>query len=781
MYRWNRARRLLIVLLASVFTVTATRELKAGHEAPDFVHEVRPILQARCLSCHAGVRRRGGLSFVQRNDALAPAASGVPSIVPGEPNQSELFRRIISRDPNERMPADGEPLPAGEIETLRRWIEAGAPWPGHWSFTPVRHAERPAVGNEGWVRNPIDRFVLNRLEAAGVEPAAEADRFTLVRRLYLDLLGLPPAPAAAESFLADASPDACERLVDRLLASPHFGERWGRHWLDLARYADTDGYEVDGARPNAWYWRDWVIRAVNEDQPFDEFTIEQLAGDLLDGATPDQHLATALHRQTLTNKEGGADQEEYRVEALIDRVHTTATVWLGLTVACAQCHDHPYDPVRQREFYQLFAFFNNADEAQFRLPTDSDAEYRRQKAEHDAALKSARELLETAAESERARLKRWLRELEKMMPNDPAVQLDVIAQREEPRTTCVLHRGNFLQPNTDEVVEPGGLAALPPLKTRCCNGPADRLDLARWLVDPANPLTARVTVNRVWQHLFGAGLVRTPDDFGATGEPPTHPELLDWLADEFIRSGWSRKRLIRMIVTSATYRQSSAHRPVLAQIDPQNRLLHRQNRFRVEAEIVRDLHLAASGLLASRIGGPSVFPPFPEGLAQLDFRSDLKWETSTGLDRYRRGMYTFFKRTLPDPNLTTFDCPMAETTTVRRATSNTPLQALATLNNEVFVEAAQAFAGRILDADCANDEERIALAYRLCVARRPTEREAARLLDVVGAYRAWYTRHPEQAQEAVGAIAGEFDAIEAAVWMATASIVLNLDEFITRE
>ena len=432
--------------------------------------------------------------------------------------------------------------------------------------------------------------------------------------MSLDLLGLPPELAAADAFAADTAPDAFDRLVDSLLANPHFGERWGRHWLDLARYADSDGYEVDKPRPDAYRWRDWVIEAVNRDLPLDQFTIEQFAGDLLADATPEQRLATAYHRQTLTNNEGGVDQEEYRFKAVQDRASNTAAVWLGLTLGCAQCHDHPYDPVTQREFYGLAAIFNNADEVELELP--------------DANRHSAK-----------------------------PQKFRVLAQRAEPRVTRLLKRGEFLQPG--EEVAPNVLSGLHTLDRGHTDARPDRLDLARWLVDPANPLTPRVAANQIWLRLWGQGLVRTPDDFGARGEPPTHPGLLDWLASELLTRGSSRKELIRKIVSSAAYRQASHQRPELAVLDPDNRLLARQNRVRVEAEIVRDLQLAAGGLLDQTIGGPSVFPPLGEEFIKITFRSQLPWKTSTGGDRYRRGMYTFFKRSVPYPDLMLFDCPDA--------------------------------------------------------------------------------------------------------------------------
>lgn len=724
---------------SSIATVIASVACAAAPTAVansplDFSRDVHPILEQHCLRCHGGIKQAGGLSLVERAGAMAEGGSGQPAVLPGDPQRSELYRRIVSEDEDERMPVGGPPLSSEEIRVLRQWIAEGASWPTHWSLQPIRRPTPPAVRDAAWPRNAIDHFVLARLEAAGIAPAPEADADTLVRRLYLDLLGLPPTPLELDALSEDLTDEDYERLVDSLLASPHFGERWGRHWLDLARYADTDGYEVDGPRPNAWYWRDWVIEAINSDLPLDRFTIEQLAGDLLPAASPDQHLATAFHRQTLTNKEGGVDAEEYRVEAVIDRVSTTATVWLGLTLGCAQCHDHPSDPFTQREFFQLFAFFNNADEAQLQTSSADGEE----------------------------------------------IQLDVMAQRTVPRETWIFRRGDFRQPVRSHPVTSGGFAALPPLMPRAPGALPDRLDLARWIVAPENPLPARVAANRFWMRLFGAGLVRTPDDFGASGEPPTHPELSDWLAHELLSGGWSRKRLIREIVTSATYRQSSVHRADIAAVDPDNRLWHRQNRLRVEGEIVHDLHLAAADLLTRKIGGPSVYPPFPQELTKIDFRSDQVWPTSTGEDRYRRGMYTFFKRTLPHPNLTTFDCPQAEATLVQRNVSNTPLQALATLNNEVFLDAARAAARRILPL--GDDEAPVRAAARICLARWPTPQEQSSLLRLADRNRAWFADRRSDAIQFAGERWPEgTDPVEAAALTATVSVLLNLDEFITRE
>jgi hypothetical protein len=728
-----------------------------GEELIDFARDIQPILQRHCTQCHGGVRREAGLSL------LAPGGSGESGkqlIVPGKPDASELLRRVTTADADERMPAEQPPLAADQVAQLRRWIEGGASWPQHWSFAPLKVQNLPEVNGSTWCRNSIDRYVLARLEQNRVTPSAEADRATLVRRLSLDLLGLPPDLAEADAFAADVAPDAYERLVDRLLSSPHFGERWGRHWLDLARYADSDGYEVDKPRPDAYRWRDWVIEAVNRDLALDQCTIEQFAGDLLPDATPQQRLATAYHRQTLTNNEGGVDQEEYRFRAVQDRASNTAAVWLGLTLGCAQCHDHPYDPFTQREFYQLAAIFNNADEAELELP--------------DAHRPSAK-----------------------------PQKFRVLAERAEPRVTRLLKRGEFLHPG--EEVVPDVLSGLNALDRSRAAGQPDRLDLAHWLVDPANPLTPRVAANQIWLRLWGQGLVRTPGDFGARGELPTHPELLDWLASELLTRN-SRKGLIRKIVSSAAYRQASHQRPDLAALDPDNRLLARQSRVRVEAEIVRDLQLAAGGLLDRTVGGPSVFPPLGEEFIKITFRSQLPWKTSAGGDRYRRGMYTFFKRSVPYPDLMLFDCPDASGAAHQRSITNTPLQALAVLNSQTSLEAARGLAQRMLverlslkprpsvgvfaeptsvrgrtltngqGFDAPENVDRLRLAIRLCLTRPPTAAESARLAELHWAHHAWYEAHPEEARELV-----QDGGPELAALVATANVILNLDEAITRE
>ncbi|MBX3444736.1 MAG: PSD1 domain-containing protein [Planctomyces sp.] len=1026
---------LLALLAALPFATGPVASAVAADAPPRYAEDIQPIFKQRCYSCHGPDKQESGLRLDRKVDALAGGDSG-KVIVPGDADGSVLIKLVAGKDPDRIMPPDGDQLDDDEIKTLKNWIAAGAPWPDdpkksldaseHWSFQPIRRPVPPSVPG---AQSPVDAFIGERLAASGTTFSPEADRLTLLRRLSFDLLGLPPTPEEVDRFVADPDPDAYVTLVDELLASPRFGERWGRHWLDLARYADSDGYEKDNPRYHAWKYRDWVIEAINRDQPFDEFTIEQLAGDLLPGATAEQRIATGFNRQTLTNTEGGVDQEQFRVEAVFDRTETLGAVWLGLTVGCARCHSHKYDPLPLRDYFGLFAFFNASDEANLTTPTSADAVQdfeRRQRAWRteqtalqavvDAAaaplqaafpdwfetqraallrltdappeflpltirsaaaergstlaslddgvwlasgerpqqevyvieaelppgttalklealshpslpangpgradhgnfvlsevtvaaseplqfasakasfaqsgfpselaidgvedsrgwavapkfgethhalfrfdpsavdrlalaplratirlsqqydtpgypphllgafrlsamtgddgsslglpepvLATLRKPLEHLTDAERFRAfehfsagdeavgaaRQRLAEHDKAKPTPPEMPAAVI--RAARRDTRILRRGDFLQPG--DAIEPATPGVLPPMVPRGDSNRADRLDLARWLVAPDNPLTARVAVNHMWRHLFGRGLVPTMNDFGTRGDPPTHPELLDWLAAEFQSRGWSRKTLIRQIVLSRTYRQSSTERPELRDLDPQNSLYARQNRFRVEAEAVRDAALAASGLLQDRLGGPSVFPPLPPGIAALSYADNFTWgasEWNTRPDRpwgiapqddiHRRGLYTFFKRTAPHPNLTTFDCPDANLACVERQVSNTPLQALITLNNATFLEAARGLASRIRDEPLADEPARLRRLFRLAVGRPPASDDLLDLGAYLAAARGHYAQNPDAARAFAGAGA-DIDA-EAAAWTATARVVLNLDEFLTRE
>jgi hypothetical protein len=610
-----------------------------------------------------------------------------------------------------------------------------------------------------------------------------------------------------DDFLADERPDAYERLVDRLLASPAFGERWARPWLDLARFADSAGYAQDPLRV-IWRYRDWVIAAFNENKPFDQFTIEQLAGDLLPDPTHDQLLATAFHRNTMTNSEGGTDNEEFRVAAVVDRVNTTMQVWMGLTMGCAQCHTHKYDPITQTEYYQVFAIFNNTadvdreDESPWLV--EHSADERRRIAALDEQIATLESSAGTApeatdgnclpgsattagdadrkdvAESEAAKKK--LSELRKQREAITGIRTPIMKELpdEQRRTTHVLVRGNFLIPG--DAVSPDVPAAFPPLPP---DGPRNRLALARWLVDRANPLTARVAVNRIWEQLFGLGLVETSEDFGLQGEPPSHPELLDALAVEMMRSDWDLKQTLRQIVTSSTYRQSSAVNDDGLARDASNRWLSRGPTHRLPGEMLRDQALAIGGLLSRKQNGPSVQPPRPQLGLRSAFGGSTDWETSPGEDRYRRGLYTSWRRTTPYPSLTTFDAPSREVCTIRRITTNTPLQALASLNDPVFVEAAQGLARRLMLEASGTVRQRLDVGMRLCTARRGTFEELS-LLDTL------YHEALQQFQESPETAAlmsdspprpapARLDRAELAAWTVVANVLLNLDEVLTKK
>ncbi|MEX2286186.1 MAG: DUF1549 and DUF1553 domain-containing protein [Planctomycetaceae bacterium] len=664
----------------------------------------------------------------------------------------------------------------------------------HWSFQPPERQVPPAVKNTAWARNAIDAFILANLEASAIEPAPEADRSTLIRRLSLDLLGLPPTPAEVNAFLSDTRDDAYERLVERLLASPHFGERWGRHWLDLARYGDSDGYEKDSFRPDAWRFRNWVIDAINADMPFDQFTIEQLAGDLLPGATPDQLVATGFHRQTLINTEGGVDQEEFRVNANLDRVATTGAVWLGLTMFCSQCHDHKYDPISTADFYRVFAFFNNANDSLYNFPASgpSAAEFEQNLAKHQAEMAKLEREIEQEKQKQtdptgnlKQLVDQWMRK-EREMPRSPAGSAMVMREREAARVSHVLNRGDFMQPGQE--VSPGTLAVLHRFEPK--GERSTRLDLAHWLVDPRNPLTARVAVNRIWRHLFGRGIVSTVDNFGVMGEAPTHPELLGWLATEYVRLGWSRKAIIRAIVTSAAYRQSSRARAELAADDPDNSGVARQARFRVDAEVVRDLYLAAGGLLWPVVGGKSIRPILPPSVAEVSYASSVKWEVTPKPERYKRGLYVQIQRTVPYPSLTAFDCPDGVLVAPSRNRSNTPLQSLTLLNDPVFFECTQAMGRRILDEGPADDRGRLQFAARLALSRPLADPELARLEYLLAGQRERFSGDAEKATQYAGlplpdresaTAAAKAGPVETAAWVSVSSVLMNLDEFLTRE
>ena len=696
--------------------------------ASELAGRVQSLFAEKCLACHGADEAEAGLRLDSREHAIRELESGNSAIVPGHPERSTLLLRVSSNDAEVRMPPDGEPLTEVDLQLVRKWISTGADWNRHWAYEPLKSGSPPKTQSQFGGRDPIDAYVEAKLEKLNIAPSAAASRHKLIRRLYLDLLGVLPKVDEVDDFINDATPDAYEKLVDRLLASPHFGERWGRHWLDKARYADSNGFEKDSLRPNAWRFRDWVIHAINDDLGFDHFTRDQLAGDLIENGNPAQILATAFNRQTLTNTEGGTDHEQWRVAAVMDRTETLGTVWLGLTVGCARCHNHKYDQLSQREYYQLFAFFNNGDETTREIPA------------------------------------RWL-------PPD-STKVRVITERtKNRRESHILRRGEFKE-KLESVTT--GVPTIVPGAAVGKNG--DRRDLVEWLVNGDNSLVLRVTTNHIWQHLFGFGLVRTPNDFGVRGEMPSHLELLDYLALQYQKHDWSRKAMIRKIVLSATYRQRSAHRHEIADKDPGNRLLYRQNRFRVEAEIVRDAALSASGLLEHRIGGPSVFPPMPPEVAAISYANNFQWTTSEGADRYRRGMYTLFKRTAPHPTMVTFDCPDANVSNVQRNRSNTPIGALVLLNNQVYREAAVQLA-RAAAEKHKLDSDRIRCAFDRAIGRPINESEMDELQSLLVVSMRHFQERPHDVEQLVG-IKSKSDL--AALTVVTRTI-LNLDEFVTRE
>jgi hypothetical protein len=823
----------------------------------DFARDVEPVLHTRCYMCHGASVQMNGLRLDRKEAALQGSHAG-PVIVPGDSAASSIIERITSDKDGYRMPPSGAPLTPQQTAVIKAWIDGGAVWPekaaapepdeeqkrGHWAFQPLRRPPVPAVRNHSWPRNAIDRFILARLEAENVQPSPEAHRVTLVRRLYSDLAGLPPSPEEVDRFVADRRPQAWQELVDNLLRSPHYGEKQAIHWLDAARYADSDGYERDPLRPYAWRWRDWVIQALNADMPFDRFTVEQLAGDLLPRATLEQRVATGFLRNGVKNREAGVHNDEKRFEELIDRVSTVGTVWMGMTVGCAQCHNHKYDPLSQKEFYQLYAVFDNAVERDIPAPlagqvgpylrahpgyraereeilcengipdllaewqrkmieamdkpgirTDWDfqvTEWRAAKDRSDWKMRAgAAELTEferdeivdwflghpgpDVTEEQKARIggvRKVLSELESKLP--PLARAYTMIERPDPVVTRIALRGDWRAPGLE--VQPGTPEALPPLEL---NGKPARLAFAEWLVSPENPLTARVTVNRMWQELFGRGLVRTVNDFGTQGEVPSHPELLDWLAAEFVESGWSRKHLLRLMVNSATYRQASRWREELAERDPDNRWLARQNRLRLPAELIRDQALAASGLLYPKIGGESVRPPQPEGVSELMY-AKKPWVADEGPERYRRGLYIHFQRTAPYPMLINFDAPATLVAAVERQRSNTPLQALNLLNDPVFFEAAQALAIRAAREE-TEFEARLERMFRLCLGRKPKAAEKDHIATFFEKQRQLLGGDAgAQAKLAPFLPEGE-ERLDLAAWTGVARALMNLDEFVTRE
>ncbi len=1033
-----------VALLAADAILKPSKKTDVAKKSPavkskiDFAKQIEPLLRSHCYSCH-GDEEEGGLRLDTKEHFLAGGDSGLV-FVAGKSEKSSLYLRAAHIGDDDPMPPKGEgkPLSKSEVALIKRWIDQGAILPkalkgglgktDHWAFQPINsNIKLPTVKNQKWIRNGIDAFVLRKLEQENIKPSPEADRNTLIRRAYIDLIGLPPTPQEWQRWKTNSEANWYEQMVDHLLASPHYGERWGRRWLDVARYADSDGYEKDKPRPHAWRWREWVIRAFNADMPFDQFTKEQMAGDLFPNATLEQKVATGFHRNTLVNREGGIDPEEDRVKRTIDRTNTMGGTWLGLTVGCCQCHSHKYDPLSQKEYYQMYSFFNNLTEPDIGAPFPSHvAVYKKRKkqfdktyrAKHlnammqyrktkmvtaldkweaakpntkpvwvtikpetvkankgakltvladnsvlasgknggreqeyhltfrsnitgitgfrievlpDASLpsngpgrapdgnfvlsqfivkavpvdlskpvsqvklvkpKATYEQRRTSAakvlnaltyfgwgiapqtgkrhvltvetknslgdkagmlysikltsgtnvfqyqvlgrfrisyttakaphpfngmdnnlakiiatpkakrttkqqatllnyfatvDSRYIKLKKAADKYLKKAPKNPwqTYKAQTIAEKRTRRKTHVLIRGNFLTPGKE--VQRGSFGVLNTLKPR--GKQLDRIDLANWLTSSENPLTTRVTVNRMWQHHFGRGIVSSVNDFGTQGEKPSHPELLDWLAIQFrTEMNWSLKKLHKLIVTSATYKQSAVARPELLERDPYNSWLARQNRLRVEAEIVRDVALSASGLLVPTIGGPSVRPPRPAGLNKLGFANGVRWATSKGDAIYRRGLYTFFQRTVPYPMLMTFDAPDSNTSCVRRNTSNTPLQSLTLWNDSVFIECAQVLGQRIVkETPVAKNKQqairsRIQYGFQLCFSRQPTEKEISIMNKLYQSQLAICKKNNKIAKEIIGkkGIPKNITPAELATWVIIGRTLINLDEFITR-
>ena len=818
---------LSILLAGSCFASTSAAE---PNDKVDFARDVLPILSDKCFLCHGPdeATRKGDLRLDRKEDALR--TEGVV-IVPGDSATSEIIRRIVSTEASQVMPPrkSNRTLTPAQIATLKRWIDEGAAWGQHWAFVaPVR----PKIPGSVPAANPIDAFVHTKLKQEKLAPSPEATREQLLRRATLDLTGLPPTLTEVEAFLADRSPEAYEKVVDRLLASPRFGERLAWDWLDAARYADTNGYQGDSER-TMWPWRDWVVRAFNANMPYDRFTIEQLAGDLLPNATKDQILATAFNRNHMINGEGGRIAEENRIEYGFDQTETTGTVWLGLTLTCTRCHDHKFDPITKSDYFRLFAYFDRTpvtggaagggrsgqvppildlatpeqekssvaaataygevlkkvtpiekklrdDAAVFKdgvyssnLPAVIESALR--KGPGGRADTNNEELITHFKKQEPEYVKHLTELRQKAKARDAAskgvARVMVMQDLPKPRQTFMLTRGAY--DKLEGAVTPGVPASLPPLPK---GAPANRLTLANWLVSPQNPLTARVTVNRYWQMLFGVGLVKTSEDFGVQGERPVQQELLDWLACEF-QKDWDLKRLLRLVVTSATYRQSSKVTAALHERDPENRLLARGSRHRLPSWMIRDQALAASGLLTSTMGGEPVKTYQPPGIWEEATFGNKRYQQDKGDALYRRSLYVYWRR-IVGPTLF-FDTSARQTCTVKSVITNTPLHALATLNDVTYVEAARALAQNAMK-EAQGDAERLAFAFRRVTARKPTDTEARLLAASLEKQRTLYRADKDAALKLLkmgdSPREEKLDAVEQASLTATCLVILNLDE-----
>ena len=788
----NRIAALLPCLIAS----------SAFAQKVDFNRDIRPILANHCLHCHGpdSTSRKGELRFDLPKSSFEDRG-GYRVITPGKPKQSKLIERITSNDDDIRMPPPDAPqkkrLSKQEIGKIRRWIKQGAVWGKHWSFIKPKRPPLPTVKRSTWPRNGIDFFILKRLEQEKLDPSVQVDRTTLIRRVSFALTGLPPTPEAVDQFVSDKSPDAYERVVDRLLNKLTYGEHMAQAWLDAARYADSSGYQADWER-FMWPWRDWVVKAFNRNMSFDRFTIEQIAGDLLPKPSMDQLIATGFNRNHRINDEGGSLDAEFEVEYVVDRVDTMSTIWLGLTTGCARCHDHKFESISQKEYYRLFAFFNNVPEkgidgrrgAAKPFILVPNVPVQRELALLTSEVKQLRTAKKQTSGAKKSDFDRRINQLKKRIKSlDKLKTTQVMVMKEltKRRPTYLLKRGAYDHPDKTEQLFP----ELPQMfgKIPKKGKIASRMDIAKWLMDANNPLTARVTVNRIWQHHFGIGLVRTSEDFGTRGEQPSHPQLLDWLASELIRTGWDLKAMHRLIVTSATYRQSSRLTLSSLKKDPKNRLVARGPRRRLSGAAIRDQALYVSGLMSRSMGGKPVKPYQPPGLwKELSFATGKTtidfYVQDHGESLYRRSLYTFWKRTVAPPRMSVFDGTGREMCRVRTDVTNTPMQALTLQNDVTFVEAARHLASRMIK-QAKTPEQRIRRGWRLALSRHPTKDELAILLRAHKKYVSLYSRDKKAAERLIAH--GEsprdksLDLVQHAAYTVIAQTILNLDETITSE
>lgn len=756
--------------LTTIVVALCVTSIAGGEEQKlDFGRDIRPILSDACYHCH-GPDADAREAELRLDDRDAVMTAGILK-------SGTMLERLTSDDPYVRMPPPDSKrrLKPQDRKTLQRWLEAGADWPEddrHWAFIPPKRPPLPEVKQTGWPKNGIDHFVLAKLEREGLKVSPQADKATLLRRVSFDLTGLPPTLQELDLFLDDSSANAYERAVERLLNSPRYGEHQALDWLEASRYADTDGYQNDRLR-YMWVWRDWLIQSLNNNMPFDQFIIEQMAGDLLPDRDFLTQVATGFNRNHRINSEGGSIPEEWIVEYVADRVETTGTVFLGLTLNCSKCHDHKYDPITQKDFYRLFAFFNNIDEAGLGPNNGNSPPFIQVPKSWPNLAKHEREYV--APESPQIKVSQT--SVPRPQPGAPDTVM-VLHERETPRATYRLERGQYDQPDTSEKLQPATPAVLEGWKV---GWPENRLGLAYWLTSPENPLTARVSVNRFWQHYFGMGIVKTSENFGVQGEYPSHPQLLDWLAREFIDSGWDVKAIHKLIVTSATYRQSSFSSPELQERDPENRLLARGPRKRLTPNAVRDSALLTSGLLNEKMGGPSVKPYMPPGI--WSSISNAKYKQDKGDDLYRRSLYTYWRRTVPPPTMMTFNAAARETCIVRLDYTTTPLQALTMMNNITFVEAARHLAERVLKPENLTPAERIATAFRMVTSRQPEPDELLVLVKDLKHYRRDFSEKPQDAESllTIGEKPNDskLDPVELAAYTLVANTILNLDEAIS--